>query len=78
MARNAAGRPLLLARLVLAAAALMLAGSLASLLMPGTELIPDRPSLIDFLAVGSIIGVFAVVGTATSSRPPRGSARRCS
>ena len=48
----------------------MLAGSLASLLMPGTELIPDRPSLIDFLAVGSIIGVFAVVGVAIVGRRP--------
>ena len=70
MPPNAAGRPPLLARLLLAAAALMMAGSLASLLMPGTELIPDRPSLIDFLAVGTIVGVFAVVGVVITGRRP--------
>lgn len=71
MPPKAAGRPLLLARVLLVVAGLMLAGSLASLLMPGTELIPNRPSLIDFLAVGSIIGVFAVVGVAIVGRRPR-------
>jgi hypothetical protein len=70
MPPKAAGRPLLLARLLLVAAGLMLAGSLASLLMAGTELIPDRPSLLDFLAVTSIVGVFAVVGVAIIDHRP--------
>lgn len=68
MAPSANGLPLLLARLLLVAVGLMMAWSLASLLLPGTELIPDRPSLVDFLAVGSIVGVFAVVGVTIVGR----------
>ncbi|MEX1169329.1 MAG: hypothetical protein WEE50_04220 [Chloroflexota bacterium] len=70
MAPRAPVRPLLIARLLLVAAGLMMVVSFASLLMPGTELIPDRPSLLDFLAVTTIIGVFAVVGVAIIGRRP--------
>jgi hypothetical protein len=70
MAPLATGPTLFLARLLLLLVGLMMAGSIVSLQLPGTELIPDRPSLVDFLAVGSIVGVFAVVGLTIVARRP--------
>jgi hypothetical protein len=49
----------------------MMCFALASLVLPGTELIPERPSMVDFLAVSAIIAVFSGVGSAVTVRRPR-------
>src|SRR5688572_144060 len=40
----------------------MISYGFASLVLPGTELIPDRPTVVDFLLVGLIFIAFPTVG----------------
>ena len=59
-----------IARVLVALVVVQMTASLASLAAAGTELIPARPSIVDFLAVSAIIGVFSAVGYAVAARRP--------
>ena len=60
----------LIALAVVALVVAMMLFSLGSLVLPGTERIPERPSIIDFIGVSAIIGVFPAVGFAVTVRRP--------
>ena len=51
------------AALLVAACFAMTGFSFASLILPGTELLPDRPSVVDFLTFTAIVLAFPVVGS---------------
>jgi len=51
------------AALLVAACFAMTAFSFASLVLPGTELLPDRPNVVDFLTFTAIILAFPLVGS---------------
>lgn len=59
------------ALVVVALVAAMMLTSLASLVLPGTERIPNRPSIVDFISVGAVVVVFAAVGFAVVVKRPR-------
>jgi hypothetical protein len=56
------------AALIVLAVTAMMGFSFLSLVMPGTELIPDRPSLLDFVSVSLIVFAFPLVGAAIVTR----------
>jgi hypothetical protein len=52
-----------IAVVLLAASLAMIAFSFASLVLPGTEKLPDRPSTLNFLAASAALFAFPLVGT---------------
>ena len=62
-------RPLALVLLALSLG--MVAFAFASLVLPGTDALPDRPSLILFLIAASVMLTYPLVGTLLALRRPR-------
>ncbi len=59
-----------LAAVVVVACVAMLTFAVVSLFLPGTELLPNRPGIADFLSLLAIILAFPIVGLVIASRRP--------
>lgn len=59
-----------LAWILLALAVVMVGGAFASLALPGSDFLPDRPTLLDFLTVTLVILAFPSVGAYIAWRRP--------